>query len=132
YNINYIYIRGGCQPGCPDTQNVEWPWVPHCAYGRPLASIAAPADLIAVVEGASQAPDIRRSITDLKCARHNNGSNYIFADGHAAWKKFSQTLFPTFLWDDGGLGTTAAQRDFRRNDYRANLNAGNNNLANCR
>ncbi|MBC8136782.1 MAG: prepilin-type N-terminal cleavage/methylation domain-containing protein [Fibrella sp.] len=32
-------------------------------------------------------------------ARHSSGSNYIFADGHAKWHKFEQTINPNnFLW----------------------------------
>jgi prepilin-type N-terminal cleavage/methylation domain-containing protein/prepilin-type processing-associated H-X9-DG protein len=32
-------------------------------------------------------------------ARHAGGSNYIFADGHAKWHKFQQTINPqNFLW----------------------------------
>ena len=32
-------------------------------------------------------------------ARHNGGSNYVFADGHAKWHKFEATINPNnFLW----------------------------------
>ena len=35
----------------------------------------------------------------MEPARHSGGSNYIFADGHAKWHKFNQTIDPNnFLW----------------------------------
>ena len=30
----------------------------------------------------------------IASARHAGGANYVFADGHAGWKRFEQTLFP--------------------------------------
>jgi prepilin-type N-terminal cleavage/methylation domain-containing protein/prepilin-type processing-associated H-X9-DG protein len=36
--------------------------------------------------------------TRLAYDRHNGGSNYIFADGHAKWLKFEQTFEPKWLW----------------------------------
>ena len=32
--------------------------------------------------------------------RHQGGSNYTFADGHAKWQRFEQTLDPNFLWGE--------------------------------
>ena len=30
----------------------------------------------------------------ITASRHGGGANYVFADGHAGWKKFEQTLYP--------------------------------------
>ena len=30
----------------------------------------------------------------MATARHGGGANYVFADGHAGWKRFEQTVFP--------------------------------------
>ncbi len=131
YNINYIYSRGNCRPGCNDNPaSPSFPWAPHCAFGRSLAGIPAPADLIAVVEGDAQSPDIRNAIANLRC-RHNAGANYIFSDGHAAWKKFAGTLTPTFLWEDTGLASQA-QIAAQRTAYANALAAGAGHLAACK
>ncbi len=34
----------------------------------------------------------------LEKARHSGGANYIFADGHAKWLTFPQTMTPNILW----------------------------------
>ena len=131
FNINYIYVRGNCQPGCVDNPSAaNFPWAPHCAFGRSMATIPFPADLIAVVEGDAQSPDIRNAISNLRC-RHNIGSNYIFADGHASWKRFAATLTPTFLWEDTGLASPA-QIAAQRNVYSNALAAGAGHLAACK
>jgi prepilin-type processing-associated H-X9-DG protein len=31
--------------------------------------------------------------------RHKGGCNYAYADGHAQWRKFSQTWLPKNQWD---------------------------------
>ncbi len=47
--------------------------------------------------GTSDKPEIVR----VNWERHNGGSNYTFADGHAKWYKLDQTLNPSnFLWGD--------------------------------
>src|SRR5262249_25491846 len=121
YNLNYIFVRGNCAPGCADTPGSStYPWIPHCAYGRTLASISEPADLIAVLEGAADPPDIRNTISSLRC-RHNGGGTYIFADGHAAWKKFRATIRPKFLWIDSGFATPA-QMETQAQAYENALN----------
>jgi prepilin-type N-terminal cleavage/methylation domain-containing protein/prepilin-type processing-associated H-X9-DG protein len=131
YNINYIYVRGNCQPGCNDNPaGASFPWNPHCAFGRSLASIPFPADLIAIVEGDAQSPDIRNAIANLRC-RHNVGSNYTYADGHAAWKRFATTLWPNFQWEDTGLASQA-QINAQRNAYQNALTAGAGHLAACK
>ena len=30
----------------------------------------------------------------IATTRHGGGANYVFADGHAGWKRFEQTLSP--------------------------------------
>jgi len=131
YNINYIYTRGNCRPGCNDNPaGASFPWNPHCAFGRPLAGIPSPADLIAVVEGDAQSPDIRNAIANLRC-RHNAGGVYVYADGHAAWKKFANTLNPVFQWEDQGLATPA-QIAAQRNAYANALAQGAGHLLHCR
>ncbi len=30
----------------------------------------------------------------ISTARHGGGANYVFADGHAGWKRYAQTLAP--------------------------------------
>ena len=125
YNVNYIYTYGNCASGCAGND----PWGTHCAFGRALASISTPADLIAVVEGAAGPPDIRNSIGALRC-RHQKGGNYIFADGHAAWKSFSQTLFPRFLWiDENGAAQNFITN--KRNAYQTALRNDAYLRANC-
>jgi prepilin-type N-terminal cleavage/methylation domain-containing protein/prepilin-type processing-associated H-X9-DG protein len=47
--------------------------------------------------GTSDKPEIVR----VNWERHNGGSNYTFADGHAKWFKLDQTLNPTnFMWGE--------------------------------
>jgi prepilin-type N-terminal cleavage/methylation domain-containing protein/prepilin-type processing-associated H-X9-DG protein len=47
--------------------------------------------------GTSDKPEIVR----VNWERHNGGSNYSFADGHAKWFKFNATLNPNnFMWGD--------------------------------
>ncbi|MDW8364248.1 MAG: prepilin-type N-terminal cleavage/methylation domain-containing protein [Abditibacteriales bacterium] len=131
YNINYIYVRGNCRPTCPDNpNNPNFPWTPSCSFGRSLASISEPANLIAIIEGRAIAPDIRDAIDNLRC-RHNNGSVYTFADGHAKWMKFAATIRPKFLWIDEGLATPA-QINAQANLYENALRLGAGTLANCR
>jgi prepilin-type processing-associated H-X9-DG protein len=55
------------------------------------------ADAEAGLLGKSDKPEIVRVQWD----RHNGGSNYSFADGHAKWFKFDQTLNPiNFMWGE--------------------------------
>lgn len=55
------------------------------------------ADAEAGLLGKSDKPEIVR----VKWDRHNGGSNYSFADGHAKWFKFDQTLNPNnFMWGE--------------------------------
>jgi prepilin-type N-terminal cleavage/methylation domain-containing protein/prepilin-type processing-associated H-X9-DG protein len=130
YNVNYIFVRGNCQPGCSDNRNgASYPWSPHCAFGRALASISEPADLIAVIEGRATSPDIRNAIGNLRC-RHNRGSVYVFADGHAAWKKFAATIRPKFLWIDTGMASVA-QINRQADAYESALRAGSGTLRDC-
>ncbi len=131
YNINYIYVRGNCRPTCPDQPNrADFPWNPHCAFGRSLASISEPASLIAIIEGRATAPDIRNAIGNLRC-RHNNGSVYTFADGHAKWMKFAATIRPKFLWIDEGMATRA-QIDRQANTYETALRNNSGTLGGCK
>jgi prepilin-type processing-associated H-X9-DG protein len=131
YNSNYIFQRGTCLPGCADNRNnANWPWTPICANGRSMASISEPADLIAVIEGRATSPDVRNAIGNLKC-RHNRGSTYIFADGHAAWKRFAATIRPKFLWIDTGLASVA-QVNAQANEYERRLSIGDGTLIDCR
>lgn len=130
YNINYIYVRGNCKPGVRDNAGGgSYPWSPHCAFGRSLATISTPADLIAVIEGRATSPDIRNAITNLRC-RHNAGCNYVFADGHAAWKKFAATLVPRFLWIDDAMASPVQM--LRQRDYYQTQLRTNNTMAHCR
>jgi prepilin-type N-terminal cleavage/methylation domain-containing protein/prepilin-type processing-associated H-X9-DG protein len=130
YNINYIFVRGNCQPGCKDAPGgASYPWNPHCAFGRSLASISEPADLIAVVEGRASSPDIRNAIDNMRC-RHNRGSTYVFADGHAAWKRFAATIRPKFLWIDTGMASVA-QINRQADAYESSLRAGSGTLRDC-
>jgi len=106
YNINYVYVRGKCAPGRNDNPNhPNFPWDPHCAFGRPMSSITNPGNLISVVEGITANPDIRNAVGNVVC-RHNQGGNYIYADGHAKWNRFMNTVRPTFQWIDEGFFTT--------------------------
>lgn len=55
------------------------------------------ADAQAGLLGTSDKPEIVR----VKWDRHNQGANYSFADGHAKWFRFEQTLNPSnFMWGD--------------------------------
>jgi prepilin-type processing-associated H-X9-DG protein len=81
------------------------------AHGRAMATISNPASLIFVLEGFSPCPEVRWAIDgNLDCSVHNNGSTYIFADGHAKWMRVAQTLDPVNLWADEGFDPKA--RDF--------------------
>ena len=131
YNINYIYVRGNCLPTCRDNpNNSNFPWSPHCAFGRSLASMSEPASLIAVIEGRATPPDVRNAIGNLRC-RHNGGSVYTFADGHAKWMKFAATIRPKFLWIDEGMARPA-QINAQANAYENALRLGSGTLGNCR
>jgi len=50
--------------------------------------------------------------------RHNEGSNFIFCDGHAKYHKLEQTLGQNFLWGEyyypGGTGSVPGRRHLRR------------------
>lgn len=127
YNINYIYVWGNCQPGCNAGND---PWAVHCAFGRNMASITTPADLIAITEGGGGPPDIRNTITNMRC-RHSKGGNYIFADGHVAFKRFQATLFPKFLWIDEGAADLTVINN-KRNAYLNTLNTDATLRAACR
>lgn len=131
YNINYIFVRGNCKLGCPDNPNdPNYPWSPHCAFGRSLASISAPATLIAVVEGRALSPDVRNAIDNLRC-RHNSGSNYVFGDAHVKWHKFASTLRPTLLWIDPGMASDQ-QINQQTLYYESALLIGAGSLRSCR
>ena len=56
---------------------------------------ATPADAATGLLGKKDKPEIVRVQFD----RHTGGANYTFADGHAKWHRFEQTLDPNnFLW----------------------------------
>ncbi|GAB4468445.1 MAG: hypothetical protein OHK0029_40790 [Armatimonadaceae bacterium] len=61
-----------------------------------------PSDSAAVTNTAGcrgTAADGGLHIRFMEPARHNGGSNYTFADGHAKWFRFEQTINPNnFLW----------------------------------
>ena len=40
--------------------------------------------------------------TQIELARHNGGSNYAYADGHARWRRFEATWAPRNEWDPRG------------------------------
>ncbi len=81
----------------PAMQNPYSGWT---AIGAPLARFATPASLILLAEFYGTCPDVRNSIHDIDCGIHNNGSNYVFVDGHAKWLRFMQTVNPdrTCMW----------------------------------
>jgi prepilin-type N-terminal cleavage/methylation domain-containing protein/prepilin-type processing-associated H-X9-DG protein len=80
------------------------------AHGRAMATISNPASLIFVLEGFSPCPEVRWAIDgNLDCSVHNNGSTYIFADGHAKWMRVAQTLDPVNLWADEGFDPKARE-----------------------
>jgi len=68
------------------------PWHPRKPYASttPLTH--------ATVEEINNQTDVR--IKNMDNVRHNNGSNYAFADGHAKWLKLEQTLDPNWLWGE--------------------------------
>jgi prepilin-type N-terminal cleavage/methylation domain-containing protein/prepilin-type processing-associated H-X9-DG protein len=109
YAINYIAARGNCKPipACTGGQNnADYPWNPHCLFGRSWAGVVEPASLITIIEANTSNPDVRLGFEAYRCP-HNGGSNFMFADGHAAWKKVAQTISPKFLWEDGGIASAA-------------------------
>lgn len=58
---------------------------------------ATTSDAQAGLLGTSDKPEIVR----VNWERHNGGSNYTFADGHAKWFKLDQTLNPVnFMWGE--------------------------------
>src|SRR2546425_8914846 len=129
YNVNFIFVRGNCFSTCPDNPNdPNFPWTPRCGGGRRLATISEPGDLIAIIEGRAESPDVRNSIGNLRC-RHAAGATYTYADGHAAWHKFMATLYPTFQWIDPGLATTN-QIATQQAAYASSLRSGG--IAGCR
>jgi prepilin-type N-terminal cleavage/methylation domain-containing protein len=79
------------------------------SWGRALASIETPSELILVLEADDGSPDARFAITAVDCAVHNKGSVYIFADGHAHWMRLERTLSPQDLWFDPAFGPDATK-----------------------
>src|SRR5262245_3803012 len=52
YAVNYIAARGNCKPisACTGGQgNFNYPWEPHCLFGRHWAGIVEPANLITII-----------------------------------------------------------------------------------
>jgi prepilin-type processing-associated H-X9-DG protein len=77
-------------------------------YGVPLASIAAPADLVMMgdsnpdrVGGAYLYPQVANTgpPTFYRMLRHLDGDNYVFADGHAKWYKLHTIRDKVWLAD---------------------------------
>jgi len=68
------------------------PWHPRKPYANTL-----PLTHATIAEINAQW-DVR--IRNMDDVRHNQGSNYAFADGHAQWRKLEQTLDPTWLWGE--------------------------------
>jgi len=92
----------------------------YFVWGLAEASIGRPAETIYIAERRSETeagvapfcddiyhpwfyPDTNRTAPTnemdeltgaIAAHRHNGGSNYVFADGHAGWKRFSQTFSP--------------------------------------
>ena len=79
-------------------------------FSNPIsqAQIEAPSQLIMVLETSDYWPDLgtwtlgwpgwNGICGPYPC--HNKGMNFVFADGHVKWLKLSQTLSPTFMWDN--------------------------------
>jgi len=74
-----------------------------------ISGIKEPASTIAIAEKRTGVPDWHLDWPvdllppfggehSLEKTRHNGGANYIFADGHARWMKFTQTMKPVNLW----------------------------------
>ena len=83
----------------------NWPW--GWSKGRPLATIKSPANVVYITEGSARVgwadvwPHAWRIFQG-----HNDGTNWVFADGHAKWMRFDQTGAdkphddPANLWYD--------------------------------
>jgi prepilin-type processing-associated H-X9-DG protein len=105
-------------------QNNNWQ-----GWGRTLASMPRPADLIAVAEGGggnnlinlynNPNSDIRSAIENVACHVHNKGSNYMFADGHAKWMRIQNTIQPESQWLDEAFDP--ALRRNQTNTHLSNL-----------
>ena len=93
----------------------------YFAFGLTLSGVTTPAETIYITERrSSDSPNAADSFCDdiyhpwfnasnlssgvtnemdpktgaIAAARHGGGANYVFADGHAGWKRFEQTLSP--------------------------------------
>jgi prepilin-type N-terminal cleavage/methylation domain-containing protein/prepilin-type processing-associated H-X9-DG protein len=81
----------------------QWKGTSGFVPGQPNINLNEPyrqatmADAIAGLAG----PKDKTEITRVKWDRHTGGANYTFADGHAKWLRFEQTLDPNnFMWGE--------------------------------
>jgi prepilin-type N-terminal cleavage/methylation domain-containing protein/prepilin-type processing-associated H-X9-DG protein len=97
YAVNFYAVATNIvwNPQHPTSCYANWD-----ARGRALAAFSAPASVIAIVESFGACPDIRNVVTNMDCSAHNQGSNYVFVDGHAKWLRVAATLNPANLWVD--------------------------------
>ena len=126
----------GNQPGCYDTSYA----LNGLAESRALAAIPAPADIIflrefSIYSRTAQARPRRNSATSslfrefnhiLYDFVHNEGSNYLFCDGHAKWKKKVAVMFADF-----GASPTSANAACRGPIVTNPAQLGGNNGVQC-
>lgn len=103
YATNYIALRGNCLPGCDGMgANPPEPWNPHCAFGRAVAAISQPSQLIAMMDTRTDNQDVRNGLDGVVC-RHNQRVVFSFVDGHAKSLTVPQSIEPNFMWCDDAL-----------------------------
>lgn len=90
------------------------------AHSLSLASFETPAEQIVTAErkrGMAETDyhpwDVDEFEPHLEKERHFDGSNYLFADGHAKWLKWSRTLIPAVTDPVGGHIVGMHNRDRR-------------------
>jgi prepilin-type N-terminal cleavage/methylation domain-containing protein/prepilin-type processing-associated H-X9-DG protein len=105
YIGSYGYL---CDGFTLDPSNVNYTGTPFGGLGK-LGQINYPAELIMLGETHAalcrvcplyhtHAMPAAPGVWPVQCHRHNEGSNYMFYDGHAKWLKYEATLGPRDMW----------------------------------
>ncbi|MCC7493288.1 MAG: DUF1559 domain-containing protein [Fimbriimonadaceae bacterium] len=110
------YSKNGQMFKCPslrDATGLETDYVVNgfAVHGLGLAQVQSPAEFITNSERLAGVAEEDYHPWDpwdefeehIEGARHNDGSNYTFVDGHAKWLKWQATIQPKFLHNPDNL-----------------------------